>query len=132
MELTTKQIDTIRTLLAENPEASPSDVANHLGRIGDLDGRTVIGISTVGAHIRAGEEDDVITAHFLAWKRDPDNNHAPGTTCMTSLRQIESGIRWNDGGAERSAGCGSVMRPSSPTPPRRSPPARRGTTAIRP
>jgi ADP-ribosylglycohydrolase len=52
-----------------------------------------------------------ITARFLQWQTDPDNNRAPGATCMESLRRLRGGARWHDTeGAVESAGCGAVMR----------------------
>ncbi|MCX5046711.1 ADP-ribosylglycohydrolase family protein [Aldersonia sp. NBC_00410] len=53
----------------------------------------------------------IITKHFLNWAIDPDNNRAPGRTCMTSLRHLREGAHWSDpDGALESAGCGAVMR----------------------
>ncbi|EOM75504.1 glycohydrolase [Rhodococcus rhodnii] len=52
-----------------------------------------------------------ITSRFLEWQTDPDNDRAPGTTCMASLSALRSGARWYDAnGARESAGCGAVMR----------------------
>ena len=58
---------------------------------------------------------DIVTAaligRYLEWAHDPDNNRAPGNTCMTSMRHLERGARWHDkDGAVASAGCGAVMR----------------------
>ena len=53
---------------------------------------------------------EMLLQHFIAWSHDPDNDRAPGVTCMKSLRAIERGRHWNDGGARASAGCGAVMR----------------------
>lgn len=58
---------------------------------------------------------EVVTAaigeHFLRWQDDPENNRAPGRTCMESLRRLREGARWYDpDGAVESAGCGAVMR----------------------
>lgn len=52
-----------------------------------------------------------ITARFLQWQNDPDNDRAPGATCMGSLDRLRAGARWYDAdGAVASAGCGAVMR----------------------
>lgn len=61
---------------------------------------------------------DAFIGRYLAWSHDPDNDRAPGTTCMGALAAIESGLAWNDGGARSSAGCGAVMRqtPTAFTP----------------
>lgn len=64
-----------------------------------------------------GQLDDIrtvtasITDHFLAWQTDPENDRAPGATCMQSLHRLRGGARWHDDdGAVESAGCGAVMR----------------------
>ena len=52
-----------------------------------------------------------IGTRFLQWQTDPDNNRAPGATCMESLRRLREGAHWYDPeGAVDSAGCGAVMR----------------------
>lgn len=52
-----------------------------------------------------------LTNRFLAWEADPDNNRAPGRTCLSSLAHIRAGAQWFDiDGAIESAGCGAVMR----------------------
>lgn len=33
---------------------------------------------------------DAITRHFIAWQVDPDNNRAPGRTCMGSLNNLHA------------------------------------------
>lgn len=58
--------------------------------------------------------DDVtaaLTARFQEWKASPQNNRAPGRTCMGSLTNLAAGARWYEkAGAITSAGCGAVMR----------------------
>lgn len=52
-----------------------------------------------------------LTRSFIDWRRDPDNNRAPGNACMASARNLARGARWHDeDGALDSAGCGAVMR----------------------
>lgn len=53
-----------------------------------------------------------LAGEFLAWADDPDNNRAPGTTCLTSLARLQKmGLgRWTAATSPISAGCGSVMR----------------------
>ena len=62
---------------------------------------------------------DAFVHRYLAWSHDPDNDRAPGLTCMGALAAIEGGTVWNSGGARSSAGCGAVMRqtPTAFTPP---------------
>jgi ADP-ribosylglycohydrolase len=51
---------------------------------------------------------------FLAWRIDPDNNRAPGATCMGALGQLSRhrnpARSWGRATIAASAGCGAVMR----------------------
>lgn len=53
-----------------------------------------------------------LAATFGAWATDPDNNRAPGVTCLSSLSRLgKLGVgRWALATSATSAGCGSVMR----------------------
>lgn len=54
---------------------------------------------------------ETIIEHFLRWQVDPDNNRAPGRSCMGSLKRLRAGAWWfNEDGAVASGGCGAVMR----------------------
>ncbi len=64
-----------------------------------------------------GEEKDnpdVLTQHidkrFREWYHDPENNRAPGMTCLTSIERIMKGNRWQEGTNRNSKGCGANMR----------------------
>jgi ADP-ribosylglycohydrolase len=47
---------------------------------------------------------------FVEWSTSPENNRAPGITCMTGCRNLASGIGWREAGVAGSKGCGSAMR----------------------
>jgi ADP-ribosylglycohydrolase len=47
---------------------------------------------------------------FVAWSRSPDNNRAPGATCMQGCDNLAAGIPWHAAGVPSSKGCGSAMR----------------------
>lgn len=48
--------------------------------------------------------------HFVAWLHDPDNNRAPGQTCLNACAALERGPRWQDATVLGSKGCGANMR----------------------
>lgn len=48
--------------------------------------------------------------HFIDWLHDPDNDRAPGATCLQSCRNLEDGLRWTEATQHRSKGCGANMR----------------------
>lgn len=53
---------------------------------------------------------DALRARFVAWLRDPENNRAPGNTCLSACYALESGTPWVDATVAGSKGCGANMR----------------------
>jgi ADP-ribosylglycohydrolase len=51
-----------------------------------------------------------IGKRFVEWLDSPDNNRAPGTTCIRGVKRFQSGIAWREAGILGSKGCGSAMR----------------------
>ncbi|MFE2045364.1 ADP-ribosylglycohydrolase family protein [Streptomyces sp. NPDC059477] len=48
---------------------------------------------------------------FVAWNRSPDNNRAPGRTCLTACALLEDeALPWQDASQLHSKGCGANMR----------------------
>jgi ADP-ribosylglycohydrolase len=47
---------------------------------------------------------------FLAWAVSPDNNRAPGNTCLTAIANLSRGLAWEDATIVGSKGCGANMR----------------------
>jgi ADP-ribosylglycohydrolase len=47
---------------------------------------------------------------FLAWADSPENNRAPGRTCLTACALLADGRRWQDASVIGSKGCGANMR----------------------
>lgn len=48
--------------------------------------------------------------HFLAWLRSPDNNRAPGATCLNACEAMAAGAPWLAATVIGSKGCGANMR----------------------
>lgn len=47
---------------------------------------------------------------FLAWAISPDNNRAPGNTCLQACANLSRGLAWQDATMTGSKGCGANMR----------------------
>ncbi|ULH15278.1 ADP-ribosylglycohydrolase family protein [Deinococcus sp. KNUC1210] len=47
---------------------------------------------------------------FGEWLHDPENNRAPGITCLNACRGLEQGKRWQEATVRGSKGCGANMR----------------------
>src|SRR5579859_1384607 len=48
--------------------------------------------------------------HFVAWMESPDNDRAPGNTCMAACAGLKRGLPWLDATVRGSKGCGANMR----------------------
>jgi ADP-ribosylglycohydrolase len=53
-----------------------------------------------------------VARQFVKWAFGPDNDRAPGNTCMAGCRALRSGKPWTESGVKTSKGCGSAMRSS--------------------
>ncbi|WP_250289367.1 ADP-ribosylglycohydrolase family protein [Streptomyces atroolivaceus] len=51
-----------------------------------------------------------VREEFVRWYRSPDNNRAPGRTCMTACRMLEEERPWQLASQTGSKGCGANMR----------------------
>lgn len=47
---------------------------------------------------------------FIKWMHSPDNNRAPGMTCLRSCAGLEAGKPWYEATSTGSKGCGANMR----------------------
>jgi ADP-ribosylglycohydrolase len=47
---------------------------------------------------------------FLAWEIDPENNRAPGDTCLRACALLRDGRPWQQASQVQSKGCGANMR----------------------
>ncbi|MFJ3511955.1 ADP-ribosylglycohydrolase family protein [Streptomyces luteogriseus] len=54
---------------------------------------------------------EAVRREFIAWNRSPENNRAPGNTCLRACALLEHADRpWQDASQMRSKGCGANMR----------------------
>jgi len=54
----------------------------------------------------------LIAKRFAEWSVSPENNRAPGGTCMSGCGALRRGAHWLKSGVKNSKGCGSAMRSS--------------------
>lgn len=76
---------------------------------------TQMSLAVARALIEAGDRglDDwmhSVGRHFVEWSHSPENNRAPGNTCMTGCQSYERTGDWEHSGVANSKGCGSAMR----------------------
>jgi len=76
---------------------------------------TQMSIAVAEALIKAGDKDlesimEAMREEFIKWLHSPENNRAPGRTCLEGIAKMERGVHWTKSGISGSKGCGSAMR----------------------
>ena len=76
---------------------------------------TQMSIAVAEALVGAGDKDiepimEAVKDEFISWLHSPENNRAPGNTCLKGVANMERGIHWSKSGLSNSKGCGSAMR----------------------
>jgi ADP-ribosylglycohydrolase len=84
-------------------------------RAGTFTDDTQMTIAVLRALVRAGHADlealmTCLGTEFVAWSRSPENNRAPGGTCLSGCSALRRGAAWRDAGVRDSKGCGAAMR----------------------
>ena len=51
-----------------------------------------------------------VREEFVDWYHSPDNNRAPGNTCLVACRKLDSDLPWQEASQIGSKGCGANMR----------------------
>ncbi len=60
--------------------------------------------------ITPAQVESALRKHFVAWLHSPDNNRAPGQTCLDACAALERDIPWQAASILHSKGCGANMR----------------------
>ncbi|MGW7429293.1 ADP-ribosylglycohydrolase family protein [Streptomyces sp. NPDC054861] len=63
-----------------------------------------------GASLTPAAAETALRKHFVRWLRDPDNNRAPGRTCLDACAALERDVPWQAASIVTSKGCGANMR----------------------
>ncbi len=63
-----------------------------------------------GRPFTAASLEGSLRAAFVAWNRSPENDRAPGLTCMRACEGLERGLPWTTATVSGSKGCGANMR----------------------
>ncbi|WP_433894564.1 ADP-ribosylglycohydrolase family protein [Streptomyces sp. CA-111067] len=63
-----------------------------------------------GGPLTAERLEPPVRAHFVEWWQSPENNRAPGTTCLRACEALSRGGEWGAASQVGSKGCGANMR----------------------
>jgi ADP-ribosylglycohydrolase len=71
------------------------------------------GLLDAGLSASLDQQMTAIGKRYIGWLHSPENNRAPGMTCISGVQRFENGISWHESGIAGSKGCGSAMRVAS-------------------
>jgi ADP-ribosylglycohydrolase len=60
--------------------------------------------------LSAATLEPLLRESFVRWLNSPDNNRAPGMTCLRACEKLEQGWPWIEATVKGSKGCGANMR----------------------
>ena len=103
----------VDTILERWPPIGPTKLdANHYKVTDDTQMAIAVAKAIVSCAPKPSPENisKAISREFIVWLRDPENNRAPGNTCISAARALESGVPWNEATVINSKGCGANMR----------------------
>lgn len=106
---------TVAEILSRWPPAGPARLAGHPARVTD-DTQMALAVGEALARAVArrdlspGTMESLIRSAFVEWLNSPDNNRAPGMTCLRACEALESGQPWLEATLKSSKGCGANMR----------------------
>lgn len=106
---------TVAEILSRWPPAGPGELTGRPARVTD-DTQMALAVGEALAEAIArrdlspGTVGPLIRSAFVEWLNSPDNNRAPGMTCLRACEALEAGKPWLDATVQSSKGCGANMR----------------------
>src|SRR6266567_4733931 len=103
----------VEQILRRFPPHGPLEPTGHPARVTD---DTQMTLAVGEALLEAAQPYTATTLEgplrraFVAWSNSPENNRAPGMTCMRACAGLERGLPWYEATVSRSKGCGANMR----------------------
>ncbi|BAZ52428.1 ADP-ribosylglycohydrolase [Nostoc sp. NIES-4103] len=67
-------------------------------------------VETTSSNLNIAKLEAALHRSFIEWLRSPDNNRAPGMTCLRACENLETGVPWQQATKPNSKGCGANMR----------------------
>jgi ADP-ribosylglycohydrolase len=124
----------VASIVQRWPPNGPQEPAGNPARVTDDTQMTL----AVGEALAAAPQpfapdslEHTLRAAFVSWMHSPDNNRAPGNTCMQACSNLKKEHAWQQATVVRSKGCGANMRvaPVGVLPPAQVTPALRAAIA---
>lgn len=103
----------VENILESFPPHGPQELQGDPARVtDDTQMALAVGEALLAAkqpYTAAGLE-PALRENFVAWSVSPENNRAPGMTCLNACERLATGMLWEQATVQRSKGCGANMR----------------------
>ncbi|GCE48056.1 ADP-ribosylglycohydrolase [Thermosporothrix hazakensis] len=103
----------VATIIQRFGPKGPQDLSGNPARVTDDTQMTL----AVGEALMQAERpyslqslEGPLRAAFIVWNESPENNRAPGITCINACNRLKQDIPWQEATVTRSKGCGANMR----------------------
>ena len=107
-----KSLDVIRSMYG--PEGLTEPPSGTIKVTDDTQMAMAVAKALMGAYqdgeVPIGRLEDALRKEYVVWLNDPENNRAPGRTCLTACHNLERGMEWTAATVKNSKGCGANMR----------------------
>ncbi|HEX8283473.1 MAG TPA: ADP-ribosylglycohydrolase family protein [Pyrinomonadaceae bacterium] len=106
---------TVAEILGRWPPDGPGELEGDPARVtDDTQMALAVGEALAEAVVRRdlspASVESLIRPAFVGWLNSPDNNRAPGMTCLRACEALEAGGHWLEATVKSSKGCGANMR----------------------
>ncbi|WP_027342182.1 ADP-ribosylglycohydrolase family protein [Hamadaea tsunoensis] len=102
---------TVPEILARYGPAGPRDLAGPVSLVTDDTQMAIaVGNALLGGEVSPALLEPRLRAEFLAWWQSPENDRAPGNTCLAACANLSRGGPWQQATVIGSKGCGANMR----------------------
>jgi ADP-ribosylglycohydrolase len=105
----------VAEILSRWPPAGPAELAGDPARVTD-DTQMALAVGEALAEALGRRDlsprtlEALFRATFVDWSNSPDNDRAPGMTCLRACQGLEAGKHWVEATVKHSKGCGANMR----------------------
>ncbi len=104
---------TVNEILRRFPPAGPLEPVGNPARVtDDTQMALAVGKALLAAPqpYSAASLEKALRQEFIEWNLSPENNRAPGITCINACDNLARGLAWHQATIIRSKGCGANMR----------------------
>lgn len=104
----------VERILSQFPPTGPQELRGNPARVTDDTQMTLAvgeALLAVTQPYTPSELEQALRKIFVAWSVSPENNRAPGMTCLSACERLaDNRIPWYDATVRNSKGCGANMR----------------------